>query len=126
MRFARWVFLAAGCSGVLMIAPLYLEGRFFEDDPPAINRPEFYYGFAGVTLAWQVMFLIIGSDPVRYRPAMLAAILEKAGFAIAVPLLYLQERVTARWVGYSSMDAVWLAMFVASYLLTPRGPKGGG
>ena len=41
MRFAQWVFLLAGASGVLMILPLYLETRFFADDPPAINRPEF-------------------------------------------------------------------------------------
>src|SRR4051794_17397419 len=98
MRFARWVFLLAGVSGVLIIAPLYLEGRFFEQDPPAVNRPEFYYGFAGVTLAWQLMFLVIASDPVRYRTGMLPAVVEKAGFAFAVPVLYLQGRVEAAWL----------------------------
>lgn len=51
MRFAKWVFRLAGVSGVLMILPLYLEDRFFREYPPATNRPEFYYGFAGVTLA---------------------------------------------------------------------------
>ena len=48
MTFARWVFWIAGASGVLMILPLYAEARFFEGDPPAINRPEFYYAFVGV------------------------------------------------------------------------------
>src|SRR3954453_18527039 len=99
MRFAKWVFLLAGASGVLMIVPLYLEDRFFQDDPPAINRPEFYYGFAGLCLAWQFLFLVIGSDPVRSRPAMLPALVEKASFAFAVPLLYAAGRVTGRWVG---------------------------
>lgn len=75
MRLAKWVFFLAGTSGVLMILPMYLEGRFFEQYPPAINRPEFYYGFAGVTLAWQVMFLVIGSNPFLYRTAMLPAML---------------------------------------------------
>ena len=121
MRLARWVFLLAGASGVLMVAPLYWEGRFFQDYPPAINRPEFYYGFAGVTLAWQVMFLVIASDPVRYRPAMLPAMLEKAGFAVAVPLLYAAGRVDGLWVGFASMDATWLVLFVAAYLRTPKG-----
>ena len=78
MRLARWVFLLAGASGILMVAPLYCEERFFRDNPPTINRPEFYYGFAGLCLAWQVLFLVIASDPVRYRPAMLPAMLEKA------------------------------------------------
>jgi hypothetical protein len=119
MRFAKWVFLLAGGSGVLMVLPLYLEDRFFRDDPPAINRPEFYYGFAGVTLAWQFMFLVIGSDPVRYRTAMLPAMLEKAGFAFAVPLLYAAGRVAGVWLGFAAMDATWLLLFVVAYLRTP-------
>jgi hypothetical protein len=127
MRLARWVFLLAGVSGVLMIAPLYWEERFFRDDPPAINRPEFYYGFAGVCLAWQILFLVIASDPVRYRPAMLPAMLEKVGFAAAVPLLYAAGRVKAVWLGFAAMDATWLVLFVAAYLRTPREvPKEGG
>src|SRR4051794_20001594 len=120
MRFARWVFLLAGASGVLMVAPLYFEGRFFQDYPPAINRPEFYYGFVGVTLAWQVMFLVIGADPVRFRPAMPPAMLEKAGFTAAVPLLYAAGRVEPVWLGFAAMDGTWLVLFVAAYLRTPR------
>lgn len=121
MRFAKWVFLLAGASGVLMVLPLYLEDRFFQDYPPAINRPEFYYGFAGVTLAWQFMFLVIGSDPVRYRTGMLPAMLEKAGFALAVPLLYAADRVAVAWLGFAAVDATWLLLFVVAYLRTPRG-----
>src|SRR5262245_4216559 len=119
MRFARWVFLLAGASGVLMILPLYLEARFFADDPPAINRPEFYYGFAGVTLARQLMFLVIPRDPVRYRLAMLPAMVEKAGFAFAVPILYLLSRVKAPRVGYAAMDGTWLVHFAVAFALTP-------
>jgi hypothetical protein len=126
MRLAKWIFLLAGLSGVLMILPLYLEGRFFEQYPPAINRPEFYYGFAGVTLAWQVMFLVIGSDPVRYRTAMLPAMLEKASFAAAVPILYAADRVTGIWLAFAAMDATWLVLFAVAYLRMPKEPSGGG
>ena len=122
MRFAKWVFLLAGVSGIVMILPLYLEDRFFQEYPPVINRPEFYYGFAGVTLAWQVLFLVIGSDPVRYRVAMLPAILEKASFALAIPILYAAGRVARVWVGFAAMDATWLVLFVVAYLRTPREP----
>jgi hypothetical protein len=121
MRFARWTFLLAGASGVLMVLPLYLEDRFFQSDPPAINRPEFYYGFAGVTLAWQFTFLVIGSDPIRYRTAMLPAMLEKASFAAAVPILYAADRVTSIFLGFAAMDATWLVLFALAYLWTPRG-----
>jgi hypothetical protein len=122
MRFARWVFLLSGFSGVLMIAPLYLEDRFFEEYPPAINRPEFYYGFTGICLAWQLMFILIGFDPGRYRTAMLPAIVEKAGFAFAVPILYAYGRVQEVWLGFAAMDGTWLVLFVISFLLTPREP----
>src|SRR3954451_7394303 len=114
MRFAKWVFLLAGVSGVLMILPLYLEDRFFQDYPPSINRPEFFYGFAGVTLAWQFMFLVIGSDPIRYRMAMLPAMLEKASFAVAIPILYAADRVTGVWLGFAAMDGAWLVLFAVA------------
>src|SRR5262249_22472525 len=64
MRFARWVFLFVGISGVIMVIPPYfLEERFARSQPPPVNHPELYYGFFGVTLSWQLMFLVIGSDP---------------------------------------------------------------
>src|SRR5262245_59193240 len=111
MRFAKWVFMLAGVTGILMLIPPYfLEGQFGLDNPPPVNHPEFYYGFVGVTLSWQFMFLVIGSDPARFRKAMIPAILEKASFAIAIPILYALERVAATWVGFASMDAVWLIL----------------
>jgi hypothetical protein len=122
MRFARWVFLLAGVSGILMVVPPYfLEAKTGLDDPPPITHPEYYYGFFGVTLAWQFLFLVIASDPVRYRPAMLPAMLEKASFAFAIPLLYGAGRVAAVWLGFASLDATWFVLFVVAYLRTPRG-----
>src|SRR5215468_9927628 len=112
MRFAKWVFLLAGVSGILMVVPPYfLERQMSEDYPPPITHPEYYYGFIGVTLAWQFMFLVIGSDPVRYRRAMLPAMLEKVSFALAIPILYAAGRVAAVWIGFASMDATWLVLF---------------
>jgi hypothetical protein len=123
MRFARWVFLLAGVSGILMVVPpLFLERRTGEDYPPPITHPEYYYGFFGVTLAWQFMFLVIASNPIRYRRAMLPAMLEKVGFAIAIPLLYAASRVASVWIGFASMDAIWLVLFVIAYLWTPKEP----
>src|SRR5262245_11633072 len=121
MRFARWVFLLAGVVGILMVAPGYfLEEQTGRDYPPPINHVQFYYGFVGVTLAWQVMFLVIATDPVRFRPAMLPAMLEKVSFALVIPLLYLLQRVAAVWVGFASVDALWLVLFIIAYLQTPK------
>lgn len=120
MRFAKWVFLVAGVSGLLMVTPPYfMEERFGRDYPPPVNHPKLYYGFFGVTLSWQLMFLVIGSDPIRFRPAMIPALAEKATFAIAIPILYGLDRVTFAWVGFASMDGTWFILFVIAYLRTP-------
>jgi hypothetical protein len=121
MRFAKWVFLLAGVSGILMVVPPYfLERQTGEDYPPPVTHPEYYYGFFGVTLAWQFLFLVIASDPIRYRRAMLPAMLEKASFALAIPLLYAAGRVAGVWLGFAAMDGTWLVLFVVAYLRTPN------
>jgi hypothetical protein len=62
-----------------------METRFGQDNPPALTHAEFYYGFTASALAWQVAFWIIGSDPVRYRPLMIAAALfEKFPWGVIV------------------------------------------
>jgi hypothetical protein len=64
MTFSRRVFACAGVWGVLVVTPLsFLFETMGRQAPPAITHPEFYYGFAGITLAWQVVFLVIASDP---------------------------------------------------------------
>jgi hypothetical protein len=126
MRFAKWVFLLAGVSGIILIVPPYfLERQTGEDYPPPINHPEYYYGFFGVTLACQILFLVIASDPVRYRGAMLPAMVEKASFVIAILVLYFGERVPGIWIGFASMDAAWLVLFAIAYLRTPSERKDG-
>jgi hypothetical protein len=120
MRFAKWVFLAAGVSGILLVLPPYfLEAEMVRHQPP-LNHPEYYYGFFGLTLAWQVLFLVIGSEPVRFRPAMLPAVLEKVSFAAAVPILYGLHRVPASWLAFAAMDGTWAVLFILSYLWTPK------
>ena len=69
MIFARRVFLIAGIYGLLVLLPLYfMEARIGRDQPPAITHPEYFYGFLGVAVSWQVAFLVISRDPVRFRP----------------------------------------------------------
>ncbi len=121
MRFARWVFLAAGIYGIVALAPLYfLEDRVGRDYPPAISHPEYFYGFVGVGLAWQALFLLIALDPVRLRPAMLPAIVEKASFAIAVVLLFHAQRVPDIVLVFAGGDAALGIMFALAFCLTPR------
>lgn len=120
MKFARRVFLLAGIYGLLVLVPLYfLEEKTSRDFPPPITHPEYYYGFIGVAVAWQVLFLFLARDPSRYRPMMIPAVLEKASFAIAVFVLFALDRVPFLMLVAAIPDLILGALFVAAYLKTP-------
>lgn len=119
MKFAKTTFLIAGIYGLLALTPQYfLEEKNGLDYHPPITHPEYYYGFLGVAIAWQIAFLVLSRDPVRYRPFMLPAILEKASYAIATIVLYLQGRTVAIILGTGLIDMVLGALFLLAYLRT--------
>jgi len=120
MKFAKVVYLVAGIYGLLITAPIFfLEAQIGRDTPPAITHPEYFYGFLCAVLAWQVAFLIISRDPIRYRPLMLATIIEKFSYAIAVPILFSQGRVTSMMLAFALIDLCLGILFVWAYLRTP-------
>ena len=120
MRFARWVFRLAGIYGLIVLLPQYvMEERIGRDDPPPITHAEYFYAFLGVAVAWQVAFLVIARDPIRYRPMMIPAILEKASFAIAAPVLFTQQRVSGVVLGFGIADLVLGILCVAACRRTP-------
>lgn len=119
MKFARTVFYIAGVYGLIVLAPQYfLEEKNGRDFPPAITHPEYYYGFIGVALAFQVLFLIIARDPVRYRAAMIPAMIEKFSFVIAAVVLFLQNRISLQMFGAAMIDLILGVLFVAAFLKT--------
>ena len=123
MKIARWIFAAAGVYGIAVTAPLYFaESLIAANDPPALTHVEYFYGFTGITLAWQFAFLVISRDPVRYRPIMLVAVLEKLGWGIPALVLYMQQRVKGSAVAFGSIDLILGALFVLAFLRTPRAP----
>ena len=79
--------------------------------PRALTHPEFFYGFLGVAIAWQIAFLIIAQNPVRFRPMIIPAIVEKFSFAAAVGVLFLQQRVPAMMLVAGLIDFTWGVLF---------------
>ncbi|MBK8046304.1 MAG: hypothetical protein IPK16_03740 [Anaerolineales bacterium] len=121
MRFARWTFLIAGVYGILVILPLFFaEQQMNTLFPPAINHPEYYYGFAAVALAWQFLFLLIAREPLRLRPAMLPAILEKIPYGLAVMVLYMQGRVSSSLLLTAAIDLLLGILFIVAFWRTRR------
>jgi hypothetical protein len=119
MIFARRVFLVAGLLGVLAVLPMYfLEGPIGRYQPPAINHPIYYYGFLGVTLSWQVGFLVIARDPARFRPMMIPAVLEKATFGFAAVGLFMLGRAPSMVLVVGLFDLALGVLFAVSFVKT--------
>lgn len=116
MKFAKWTFLIAGIYGLLILIPQYfLETKNGIDYPPAINHPEYYYGFIGVAVAWQIVFLIISQNPAKFKLIILAAIVEKFSYGIAVIILFSQVRVVVPVLVVGLIDTMLGLLFIMSY-----------
>lgn len=121
-RFSRIVFLVAGIYGIIVLAPgFFSEKMLAEKMPPAVTHPEFYYGFFGVGLAWQVAFLIIALDPQRFRPIIPAAILEKLTYVVACALLLLLGRIPPIVALGGVGDFILGVLFTVSYFRLKQG-----
>ena len=119
LLFAKRVFQAAGIWGVFILALGY--GAFLLGaDGTNTNHPELVHGFFLVTFAFQIVFFIIATDPVRYRMLMLAAMLEKFPFTLVTLSLYaLTPDQTSAWtVLFGLIDGVLGVLFAISYFLT--------
>ena len=112
-RFAKRVFLLAGIYGIVVLLPQY----FVELGLPAlIAQPEHFYGFIGVALSWQFVFLLIARDVQRFRPLMLMGVLEKLSFSSVVVILYAVDRVSAGVLGAGVIDLALGGLFVLAFV----------
>lgn len=121
MRAARIIFAVAAVYGLAALVPgLLIESGAVPLYPP-LAQPEFYYGFYGSALVWQLAFLLIARDPVRYRPLMLVAVLEKAAFFLACLWLWQSHRLAAAsgpFIG-AMIDGVLMLAFLFAWWRTP-------
>lgn len=121
MKFARIVFGIAAGYGFITLVPLYFLIEVIEKNaPPALTHPEFYYGFIGLALLWQAIFVLIAKDPIRYRPLIALAIFEKLVYTVPVVLLYMRDKVGANILGPSLVDPIFGVLFVAAYFRLPH------
>jgi hypothetical protein len=120
LRLARWIFLLAAVYGI----PVFT--LWFFHTPHMVGRassqqPEIYYGFAGLGLVWQIVFLLIASDPLRYRPLMLiAAIGEKFLFSGMLVVLLIRGIARPHWIPPAVIDFILGCGFLLSYVLTGK------
>ena len=119
MKFARFVFIAAGVWGIAVLTPFYwlidVTGRRYA---PPVEYPHFFYGFVSVAMAWQIAFLIIGSNPSRFRPLMIPGMLEKLSYVVTLAVLYSQSRIPAIDTQAAIPDLLLCILFVVAFVKT--------
>src|SRR5262245_5717442 len=114
MKFAKFVFSIAGAWGVLVLTPLYF---LYDLNNP---HPEFFYGFAGVAMAWQLAFFVIATNPVRFRLMMIPAIFEKLSYVLTLVVLYLQKRISLTESLPSIPDGILGLLFAVAFFRVRR------
>jgi hypothetical protein len=119
MRFAKIVFIVAGIWGIVVLMPLYwlldVTGRQYG---PPVDYPQFFYGFVCVAMAWQIAFLVIGSDPARFRLLMIPSVLEKLGYVVTLAVLSGQSRISAADAQAAVPDLLLGILFVVAFVKT--------
>lgn len=119
MKFAKFVFIGAGIWGISVLTPLYwlvdITGRHYA--PPA-NQPHFFYGFIAVALVWQIAFLMIGTDPARFRPLMIPAMMEKFSYVSTLIVFYAQSRIPSIDFQPAIPDGLIGLLFIAAFWAT--------
>lgn len=119
IKFAKIIFWIAAVWGFVILTPLYfIFDSIGRQDPPPITHPAFYYGFVGVALAWQIGFVVIARDPVRFRPMMIPAVVEKFGYGISLIVLYLQHRLHGVDVAFGGIDLLLGVLFLVAFART--------
>ena len=124
MKFTKIVFLLAGLYGFLSLTPLYFLFDYIgRQEPPQITHPHFYYGFVGVALAFQFVFVVIAFDPARFRPLILISIFEKLSYMIPCAALYLSGRIPGSDAATALPDTVLCTLFIISWFKVRSGDK---
>lgn len=123
MRFARFAFIAAGLWGIAVLTPLYwlvdVTGRAYR---PPMDYPHFFYGFLSVAMAWQIAFIVIGSNPERFRPLMIPAIVEKLAHVAGVAVLYWNARISTIDAQSAIPDLLLAILFIAAFMRVRNTP----
>jgi hypothetical protein len=119
-KAASWLFRGAAIYGVILLLPVYFLERRVAAPAPRLPAPEYFYGFIGAALSFQLIYWLIGGDPRRYRALMPIAVVAKLSFWVPTAILWAIGRTaTSTFVPTCGDLLLGIAFFVAWRSLRP-------
>jgi hypothetical protein len=110
-----------GAANEIFALGIHYRGYLWRD----LRSSVVLYGFVGVTLAWQLLFFAIARQPVRLRPVIPFAVLEKLSFGIGVMVIYRQGRLDHSDLYFGGIDLALAVLFMlAWWRLAPESTPG--
>lgn len=121
MKFARWVFLIAGILGLLPVLLLAYDtianGEVILPDFASMGL--FFYVFVFQYVCWQILYIVLASDPVRYRPVMIPSFFAKVSAPFNPIWLFLFG--FNYWIPIAVVDVVFAILFLIAFWSAGRG-----
>ncbi|HMN61454.1 MAG TPA: hypothetical protein PJ988_13865 [Anaerolinea sp.] len=120
MKIARWIFLAAGVLGLVPLAPIFYElARGGQDMlPDGGSMGLFIYIFLALYTFWQIFYLILAANPMRFRPMIILAFFVCAVTPFNTLWLYFYGMVV--WQGIIIVSLAFALLFLVAFWLTGR------
>jgi hypothetical protein len=115
VRVVRWLFRGAAIYGLILLLPLYFHETTAAAPAARLIAPEFFYGFIGAAGSFQLIYWLIGGDPVRYRPLMPVAVIAKLSFWIPVAILWATGRTATSTFAITCGDLILAIAFFAAW-----------
>jgi hypothetical protein len=121
MRLARWIFGVAAAYGIVVLLASYFgAAQISREYPPAITHVEYYYAFVSLALVFQLVFVLIAANPIRYRPLMIVSIFEKLSFFIPATILKTTSTIPPPTYAFACIDFVLGMSFTVAFVATRK------
>jgi len=118
---AKLIFRVAAILDILALTPiLFFPNRIGNPVPRPLTEPEYFHGFLAYALIFALLFLVIASNPIRYRPVMWIAIVQKFVYPIAIFGLLSTHRAPPAKSFYAGTEFLFALLFILALIKTPK------
>lgn len=118
---AKLIFRIAAAADILVLTPiLFFPNRIGNPVPRPLTEPEYFHGFLALSLLFSILYLVIATNPIRYRPVMWIGILQKFVYPMAIFGLLSTHRTPPGKSFYAGMEFLFGLLFIIALVKTPK------